>query len=93
MLSTKQVRKIVRGAATVVEAWTNKSDNATWRTYSPGDIRNLCFVIETDNDAVAKVKAQLSAAGHTDKVYTTDTWSDAGRNLAYLRVLRVVKES
>jgi hypothetical protein len=78
MLTTKQARNIVRNTTTVLTSWTNESKKAD-------DLRNLCFIINNDNNTIKQIKTLLFLAGHTNKVHVTNGW----KNLCYLRVLQV----
>jgi hypothetical protein len=78
MLTTKQVRKLVRGTTTVLTSWTNESK-------LDSNLRNLCFIISNDNAVIKQIKTVLILAGHNNKVHVTSSWN----NKCYLRVLHV----
>jgi hypothetical protein len=78
MLTTKQARNIVRNTTTVLSSWTNESKRAN-------NLRNLCFIINNDNNIIKQIKTILILAGHTNKIHVTSSW----QNKCYLRVLHV----
>jgi hypothetical protein len=76
MLTTKQVRKLVRSTTTVLTSWTNESKQDS-------NLRNLCFIINNDANVIKQIKTVLILAGHNNKVHVTSSWN----NKCYLRVL------